>query len=159
MSRISLGEVIAVRRLRLVEHPTRSVVVRVGRPRRVRVGEWACPVGFTGLPETPQITGRGVDSCQALVDALQGVHYTLARSGLRLMWLGTQDETGFPRCVPYGLGADLAVRINRHIDRQLEQIARTGMRKKKVRRKGRRPKSRSNFRFQPPATRGARRGG
>jgi len=132
MPRLSLGDVIATRRLTPLGTATQPVTVRVGRPRRVRVGEWACPVEFTGLGETRQIAGRGVDSCQALIDALQGVHYTLGRSGFRLSWAGIADETGFPRSVPSGFGPEFAARISDHIDRELSRFVRSAKRRMKI---------------------------
>jgi len=132
MSRLSLGDIIATRRLTSVGKLARHVTVRVGRPRRVGVGEWACPVQFTGLPEPLQISGRGVDSCQALVDALQGVHYTLERSGMRFSWAGIEGETGFPRSVPYGFGLVLAARINAYIDRELGRFVQAAKRRVKA---------------------------
>jgi len=99
---------------------------------RVRVGEWACPVEFTGLGETRQIAGRGVDSCQALIDALQGVHHTLGRSGARFSWAGIADETGFPRSVPSGFGPGFAARIGDHIDRELRRFAGAAKRRMKI---------------------------
>jgi hypothetical protein len=133
MSQLNLGDIIATRRLTSVGKLARHVTVRVGRPRRVGVGEWACPVQFTGLPEAQQISGRGVDSCQALVDALQGVHYALERSGMRLSWAaGVEGETGFPRCVPYGFGLVLAARINAFIDRELGRFVQAAKRRVKA---------------------------
>ena len=144
MSRLSLGDIIATRRLTSVGKLARHVTVRVGRPRRVGVGEWACPVQFTGLPEPQQISGRGVDSCQALVDALQGVHYTLERSGMRFGWAGIEGETGFPRSVPYGFGLVLAARINAYIDRELGRFVQAAKRRVKANTGWRRRRSPSN---------------
>src|SRR5580765_7090720 len=121
MSRLGLGDVIASRRLTSLGDDARRITVRVGRPRRVQAGEWACPVEFTGLAEIGQIAGRGVDSCQALLNAFDGIHYTLAQSGLRFTWSALENETGFPRSVPYGFGPDFAAGINRHIDRQINR--------------------------------------
>jgi hypothetical protein len=137
MPRLSLGDVIATRRLTSVGTAAQPVTVRVGRPRRVRVGEWACPVEFTGLGKTRQIAGRGVDSCQALIDALQGVHHTLRRSGVRLSWTGIADETGFPQSVPYGFGLEFAARISDHIDRELSRCVRAAKRRMKTKSKRR----------------------
>ncbi len=109
MSRLNLGDIIATRRLTSVGKLARHVTVRVGR-----------------------ISGRGVDSCQALVDALQGVHYTLERSGMRLSWAGVDGETGFPRSVPYGFGLVLAARINAYIDRELGRFVQAAKRRVKA---------------------------
>jgi hypothetical protein len=144
MSRLNLGDIIATRRLTSVDKPARYVTVRVGRPRRVGVGEWACPVQFTGLTEPQQISGRGADSCQALVDALQGVHHTLERSGMRLSWAGIEGETGFPRSVPYGFGLVFAARISAYIDREIGRCVRAAKRQVKADTGPRRRRSPSN---------------
>src|SRR5512138_2079703 len=108
MGHLRLGEVIATRRLKVLGDAGRLVTIRLGRPRRVRTGEWACPVQFTGLAELRQIAGRGVDSCQALLEALAGIHYTLAQTRQRFSWSSMNDQTGFPRPVPYSLGPEFS---------------------------------------------------
>jgi len=131
MGHLRLGKVIATRRLNVLGDSCRPVTVRIGRPRRVRVGEWACPVQFAGLGETHYIAGRGVDSCQALVEALAGIHYTLAQSGSRFSWSSIKDETGFPRVVPYSFGPKFSARVNQHIDRELERFIQNAKRRLK----------------------------
>jgi hypothetical protein len=130
MGRLRLGKVIATRRLIIVGERPRPVTVRIGRPRRVRVGEWACPVEFSGLGELQGVAGRGVDSCQALVDALAGIHYSLAESGYKFSWSSVDGETGFPRAVPYGFGPEFAARVRQHIDRELERFIRATKRRR-----------------------------
>src|SRR4029077_18137121 len=110
------------RRLHSLGRPARRVTIRLGRPRRVGVGEWACPVQFSGLEGIHDVAGRGVDSCQALIEALAGIEYTLRRSGLQFAWSGMKNETGFPRVVPYSFGPQFAASINQHIDLQLERF-------------------------------------
>ena len=129
---------IATRRLNILGDAGRRVTVRLGRPRRVRVGEWACPVQFTGLGEIRHIAGRGVDSCQALVEAIAGIYYTLAQSGRRFSWSSIKDEAGFPRAVPYSFGPEFSARINQHIDRELERFVQTAKRRMKGKATGRR---------------------
>ena len=146
MGHLRLGEVIATRRLNVLGDARRTVTIWIGRPRRVRVGEWACPVQFAGLGETGQIAGRGVDSCQALVEALAGIHYMLAQSGSRFSWSSIKDETGFPRAVPYSFGPKFSARINQHIDRELERFVQTAKRRlkgKAARRRSTRPSNKT----------------
>jgi hypothetical protein len=131
MGQPRLGEVIATRRLTILGKGRRRVTVRVGRPRRVRAGEWACPVEFAGMRETEGVAGRGVGSCQALVDALAGIHFTLEKSGYKFRWNSTDNGTGFPRPVPYTLGAEFTARVHRHIDRELERFLRLAKRRLK----------------------------
>jgi Domain of unknown function (DUF6968) len=123
--------VIATRRLKVLGGARRPVTIRIGRPRRVRVGEWACSVQFAGLGEIRHIAGRGVDSCQALVEALASIHYTLAQSGSKFSWSSIENETGFPRTVPYSFGPKFSARVNQHIDRELERFTQTAKRRLK----------------------------
>jgi uncharacterized protein DUF6968 len=136
--------VIATRRLNVLGGARRPVTIRIGRPRRVRVGEWACPVQFAGGGATHHIAGRGVDSCQALVEALAGIHYTLAQSGSRFSWSSIKDETGFPRAVPYSFGPKFSARVNQHIDREVERFIQAAKRRLKRKAAGRRTARPSN---------------
>jgi len=144
MGRLRLREVIATRRLSILGDRRRPVTVRIGGPRRVRVGEWACPVEFSGPTKIEDVAGRGVDSCQALVDALAGIHYTLAKSGYKFSWSSIENETGFPRAVSYGFGPEFRGRVNQHIDRELERLIRTAKRRQKRKRTTRRRSRPSN---------------
>src|SRR5882724_11909197 len=149
MGYLRLGKVIATRRLNVLGGGRRPVTIRIGRPRRVRVGEWACPVQFAGLGETLHIAGRGVDSCQALVEALAGIHYTLAQSGSRFSWSSIKDETGFPRAVPYSFGPKFTARVNQHIDRELErfvQSTRRRLKRKEAEPRATRPSNKPSWR-------------
>ena len=139
---------IATRRLNVLggaRRPVTIVTIRIGRPRRVRVGEWACPVQFVGRGATHHIAGRGVDSCQALVEALAGIHYTLAQSGSRFSWSSIKDETGFPRAVPYSFGPKFSARVNQHIDREVERFIQTARRRLKRKATARRATRPSNI--------------
>lgn len=131
MGRLRLGKAIATRRLTIAGEQPRPVTVRIGPPRRVRVGEWACPVEFSGLGELKGVVGRGVDSCQALLDAFAGIHYSLVKSGYEFSWFSLDGETGFSRAVPYGFGPEFAARVDQHIDREVERFIRAAKRRLK----------------------------
>jgi hypothetical protein len=102
---ITLGIVIAERRLRLVRRrkPTRAVRVRFGRPLRApraeRKDPWWCPVEITGLGRRRLRSIAGEDSLQALVLAFQFVTLTLPaeadRAGGRIDWLGERESVVF----------------------------------------------------------------
>jgi len=83
--------------------------------------------------------GRGVDSCQALVDALAGIHYTLVHSKWTFSWNSIDGETGFPRVVPYGFGPGFSARIDRHIDRELQRFIESA--KRRLNKKGAPPRA------------------
>ena len=88
---------IAARTLTFVTKRKRQrVQIRIGRPVRdvPTVGglDWRCPVSMTGLRKSRRPQGLGVDSLQALIDALKAVEVEIdarARaSGGRFEWLG-----------------------------------------------------------------------
>ena len=79
------------------------VHIRIGQPVRdvPTAGglDWRCPFSITGLPESSRPQGIGVDSLQALIDALKFVEIEIgARArdrGGRFEWLG-QPWHGLP---------------------------------------------------------------
>ena len=79
------------------------VHIRIGQPVRdvPTAGglDWRCPFSITGLPERSRPQGIGVDSLQALIDALKFVEREIgARArdrGGRFEWLG-QPWHGLP---------------------------------------------------------------
>jgi hypothetical protein len=92
------------------------------------------PSPIRRLGRDPLHCGAWSDSCQALVEALAGIHYTLAQSGSRFSWSSIKDETGFPRAVPYSFGPKFSARVNQHIDRELERFIQNA--KRRLKRKG-----------------------
>lgn len=82
--RKGLGVVVATRRLRAARPPGRLCTVAIGRPRRVRPGEWACPYRVTGIGSSEVRYAHGVDAVQALLLAFQGVRVRLGATRKRL---------------------------------------------------------------------------
>lgn len=97
----SLGPIIATRELELQAHTgSRQVVVRLGKPRHRRTGEWACPFQITGLGTRRIDHACGEDAIQALQLALEAVRLRLSASDEKLTWCGLPLEVAFPRQVP-----------------------------------------------------------
>jgi hypothetical protein len=104
----------------------RVVRVSLGAPRPRTNGDWECPFRIHGAGISRVQFGCGVDSMQALSDALQGIRVLLDESGLALGWKmgpGRQDiwdgETGFARSIPIALGAALSRRLERLFFREI----------------------------------------
>lgn len=119
-----IGTVIAERRL-AVRDSGGEVRVAIGVPRRLPNGvDWACPFRITGAGMARVDHGYGVDAMQALTTALEGIRYTLDRTGLALGWnLGRgavfDGETGFARSIPFAFSPAFTRRIERLVDRLL----------------------------------------
>jgi hypothetical protein len=122
-----LGEVIAERKLVVGDRRPRTVVVSLGRPRPGPVDlEWECPFRIKGAGLDTLEFGRGVDTMQALVTALEGIRYVLDQTGLALTWKdGLPDHTGFQRGIPVLFGATFAKRLERLVDREIARHVRT----------------------------------
>ena len=75
-SSVSLGTVIAERRLTPRDAPRRSVVVSLGTPRQTKHSDdWECPFRIRGAGMRRVEYGFGVDAFQALTMALEGIRY------------------------------------------------------------------------------------
>jgi hypothetical protein len=88
---------IAARTLTLVTKRKRERVhIRIGQPVRdvPTAGglDWRCPISITGLAKRGRPQGIGVDSLQALIEALKAVEIEIdaraRNSGGRFEWLG-----------------------------------------------------------------------
>lgn len=137
-----IGPILAERRL---AEQTSGKVVRVslGAPRPGTEGaEWECPFRIHGAGISRVEFGYGIDSMQAITDALQGIRVRLDESGLALGWKvgpGRQDiwhdETGFARSIPMVLGAALSRRLERLFFREIrletQRLERRAKRKSK----------------------------
>jgi hypothetical protein len=98
----SIGEVIAVRRLFLVDEPGREIWVRMGKPQKTP-GEpdFYCPYQITGLGDEKPAASVGIDSFQAMQLALRSIGGKLMllnrNSDGRLRWeCDEQGGFGFP---------------------------------------------------------------
>jgi hypothetical protein len=98
----SIGEVIAVRRLFLVDEPDREILVKMGKPQKTP-GEqdFYCPYQITGLGDEKPSASVGIDSFQAMQLALRSIGGKLIllnrNSDGRLRWeCDEQGGFGFP---------------------------------------------------------------
>jgi hypothetical protein len=126
MSR-ALGTVIAERTLTLVAHADALVRIRMGKPRKERAtGDYFCPFSIEGIGERKLREARGIDSMQALQNALQAIRLELAPHLGSLSWEGGQDGgLGFPKAVPDLFGPKFTQRLEGIVDREVDRFARS----------------------------------
>jgi len=124
-----------------------AVVARdytIGRPRRVRVGEWACPVQFAGLGETLSHCGAWSRFPARLLSRRLRVSTTLWRRAGRGSAGAPSRRDGLPTSRSLQLRAQVHGRVNQHIDRELERFVQSTRRRLKGRRPSPAPLGRSN---------------
>ena len=81
----SIGEVIAARRLSLIDEPNREILVKMGKPQKTPSEEdFFCPFQITGIGD------ERVDSIVG-IDAFQAIQLTLQFIGGRLMLLNREN--------------------------------------------------------------------
>lgn len=126
MSRV-LGTVIAERTLTLVEHADALVRIRVGRPRKERAtGDYFCPFSIEGIGDRKLRDARGIDSMQALQNALQAIRLELAPHTSSLSWAGGQEGwLGFPKVIPDLFGPTFTHHLEAMVDQEVDRFART----------------------------------
>lgn len=84
--------------------------------------DWECT--FQILKEDTQALlfedkGYGIDSLQALIDAIEGIHHALKKHFSEYEWLLQNGNSGVPRMTPIHLPASYTEKIMRCIDTQL----------------------------------------
>jgi hypothetical protein len=131
----NVGNVIGERRLVFRDAPRKTVIVTLGKPRRMKGHQdWECPFRIKGADMTCLEFGYGVDALQALTSALEGIRVVLDEIGRPLAWSGVlPDHTGFQRLIPLADGAEFSARLERLVDRELNRHVRQLERRRKKR--------------------------
>jgi hypothetical protein len=62
----TIGEVVATRKLYLVDEPSKETLVKIGKPQPSNHNDYCCPVQVTGIGEERVYGIFGVDSVQAV---------------------------------------------------------------------------------------------
>lgn len=121
-----VGNVIGERRLVFRDAPRKKLVVTLGKPRRMKNHQdWECPFRIKGSGVARLEFGYGVDALQALTTALEGIRSMLDETGKPLAWSGVlPDHTGFQRMIPIAAGPEIAARLERMVDRELNRHVR-----------------------------------
>lgn len=119
-----IGVVVATRRVRLGAKK-KPVIVKIGKPRKAGREEWRCPYSIKGLGTGSIQYASGADAVQALLMCIEAVRTRLESCGREITWeSGEPGDTGFPRLVPTLYGQRFYKRLERLIDREIQQFAR-----------------------------------
>ncbi|MFY0527226.1 DUF6968 family protein [Archangium gephyra] len=123
----ALGTVIAERTLTVGGQGDSSVRIRIGKPRKDRAtGDYFCPYSLEGLGDRTVREAWGMDSMQALQNALQAIRLGLTPHAKALSWAGGQDGwLGFPKVIPDLFGPAFTLRLEKLVDRETDRFART----------------------------------
>lgn len=129
-----VANAVAGRRLSVAGEPDREIVITIGKPRpEPDPSVWECSYLVEGIPNARRKLSHGVDSLQAFQNAIQGVRNDLIASGLVLTWEGGEPgEVGFPRNVPTFEGSGFREKIERYMDRELEEFVRMAQARSKA---------------------------
>lgn len=129
--------VIITRKLRRYYSTSRTVLIRIGKPRKVSAAEWECAYEVTNMGMRQVMYGRGIDGFQSLIQAIEGVRVFLEKNGKELSWEGGEKgETGVPRYVPGIFGKRFAQHLGKLIDREIVRMSRVAERRYLERKKG-----------------------
>jgi hypothetical protein len=83
---VTLGPVIATRKLRVRGKPERPAELRIGTPRDMKGGDAYCPVQLVGIGDEKVRPIYGVDTVQALQLAMRYLEPLFLRLGDQLRW-------------------------------------------------------------------------
>lgn len=122
----ALGTVIAERTLTVGGQRGSSARIRIGKPRKDRAtGDYFCPYTLEGLGDRKVHEAWGVDSIQALQNALQAIRLELTPHASTLSWAGGEDGwLGFPKMIPDLFGPTFSLRLEKLVDRETDRFAR-----------------------------------
>lgn len=85
-----------------------------------------CPFSLKGLHTQRVHEAWGMDSMQALQNALQAIRVELAPHADSLRWEGGQDGwLGFPKVIPDLFGPAFTQRLEKMVDRETDRFARS----------------------------------
>lgn len=123
----ALGTVIAERTLTVVGQGDSSARIRIGKPRKDRTtGDYFCPYTLEGIGDSKVREAWGMDSMQALQNALQAIRLDLTPHTNTLSWAGGQDGwLGFPKVIPDLFGPAFTLRLEKLVDRETDRFARS----------------------------------
>lgn len=122
--RTLISNVIATRKLRENVPNGKTVLVLIGKPRKVSAIEWECAFHISNIGMHEIQFGHGIDGVQALIHAIEGSRVFLEKSGKRFSWDGEgEGETGIPRYVPMFYGKDFTDHLHKVINSEMERFA------------------------------------
>lgn len=133
--KVRIANPIAERRFSIAGEPGREIVLILGKPRpEPDPSVWMCSFLIEGLPSARRVIARGVDSLQAVQNAINAARYRLRQSGLVLTAPGSMTgDTGLPYPIPHYEGSDFAERMERYVTREEKKLIRNKVRRDKRR--------------------------
>jgi hypothetical protein len=112
-----MAQVIATRNLARCLDGTKVTITLFAPVQDVDGEDWECSFEVDGKG----LSGRGVDSLQALVEALRGIKHVLDHDDTKLTWLsGKPKDTGIPRVLPYD-DPDFAELLGALVDAEMQR--------------------------------------
>jgi hypothetical protein len=102
MKAAEIDQVIATRKLFLVDDPSAEIIVKLGKPQPTPgENDWCCTTQIIGIGNERVDATYGIDAFQALQLAMKWIGASLSRlnelSGNKLRWEGDETgEFGFP---------------------------------------------------------------
>ena len=129
-----IGSLVAERSLSQRDSPRRTVVVSLGKPRKVKgAQDWVCPFLIRGAGMRRLEYAYGLDAFQSLTMALEGIRHILDRSRLPLVWRGVlKDHSGFQRVIPLMPEASGTRRMERLVDSAVRDRLKEAQRKRRT---------------------------
>lgn len=114
----------------------------MGKPRWSN-RNWECPFRIRGAGVSVVEFGCGVDSMQALTTAFEGIRAVLDRTFRSVSWESyLPGDSGFQRQIPILFGGKFARRLERLVDREVEdfprQLKQQGAKRRAAERRNRR---------------------
>lgn len=102
----------------------KEMLIKIGKPRRVRPDEWRCSYYIEGLGRAKIQEVCGADGVQALQLCFEAIRTRLTPMGENIAWeCGEPGDTGFPRHIPNIYGTKFYKRLERLIDREIDGFA------------------------------------
>ena len=117
----SEGHVVATRVFRTGDG--RTVTVSIFEAVQTRPAEWASAFRISGLAQEVNESGRGIDSLQTLMMAIEGVRFYIERSGERLTWEDQEHGyLGLPRSIPDTFGVEVERRLVKMVNDEVTRL-------------------------------------
>jgi hypothetical protein len=122
---VTLGPVIATRKLRVRGKPQRPAELRIGTPRDMKGGDAYCPVQLVGIGDEKVRPIYGVDTVQAVQLAMRYLEALFMRFGDQLRW-ESQAAIKSLNSDPWALfeGAGLSEFLSRFAELCADHVAR-----------------------------------
>ena len=129
------GPILAERRYEIAGKPGQRAVIRVRKPaREPRRGDYRCSVEWVRPGQKEIFECWGIDSMQALQQAIQAAATLVGSYAGELHWKGSKEGyLGFPRTYPDFLPKSLVRKLERMIDREIAANTRKLLAKHKAR--------------------------